>query len=165
MIELKNYPKWFITENGELYSIARGTLKKLKGYMASGYRKVEYHLRGKREYCFIHRLVAEAFLDKVEGCDVVNHIDGNKLNNHVSNLEWVTYSENSKHAQENNLTPKPPIRYGSKNNKSILAEYQIKTIRKMFADGMSNKEIAEYYGVSRDCIYDIRTGRSWSWLK
>lgn len=45
----------------------------------------------------IHRLVANAFLDKIEGSDIVNHIDGNRLNNNHSNLEWVTSRENCQH--------------------------------------------------------------------
>ena len=164
MKALMDYPHWFITEEGELYSDARGSLRRLKGYVSGGYRKVEYRLRGEREYVYIHRLVASAFVPNFDMHAIVNHLDGDKLNNHFTNLEWTTYSGNSKHAQEKGLTPKPPIRYGSKNNKAILAEYQVKTIRKMIADGMSNTEIAEYYGVSRDCIRDIRVGRSWSWL-
>lgn len=52
-----------------------------------------------KKYC-VHRLVAEAFCDKPEGCDVVNHIDNNPSNNHYTNLEWTTYSGNLKHAQE-----------------------------------------------------------------
>lgn len=59
-----------------------------------GYKKIYV----KRKSLYSHRLVALCFIDAVPGKEMVNHIDGNKTNCHVSNLEWVTASENSKHA-------------------------------------------------------------------
>ena len=58
---------------------------------------------GKPNTYLVHRLVAESFIPKVEGKDFINHIDGSRLNNHVSNLEWVTYTENNNHAFDNRL--------------------------------------------------------------
>lgn len=55
----------------------------------------------------IHRLIAEAFIPNPENKSTVNHIDGNKLNNSISNLEWNTYSENNKHAVDNGLRQSP----------------------------------------------------------
>lgn len=52
---------------------------------------------------FVHRLVAENFIDNPESKPVVNHIDGNKLNNNISNLEWCTHSENDRRVFEHNL--------------------------------------------------------------
>lgn len=52
---------------------------------------------------YVHRMVAETFLEKIEGKDFVNHLDGNKQNNKVDNLEWCTRSENMQHAHDNNL--------------------------------------------------------------
>jgi hypothetical protein len=52
----------------------------------------------------VHRLVASAFISKIDGKYDVNHIDGNKTNNHYSNLEWVTKSENTLHAVKHNIS-------------------------------------------------------------
>ena len=51
-----------------------------------------------KKNCYVHTIVANAFISKIEGKPLVNHIDGNKINNNISNLEWVNNSENIKHA-------------------------------------------------------------------
>ena len=77
---------------------------------------------GKRSSYLVHRLVALAFIPNPNNKPEVNHIDGNSFNNHVSNLEWVTRSENIKHSFKPNLK-------------------QIKQIRKLIEDGLSDIEI------------------------
>ena len=64
----------------------------------TGYYQVNLYLNG--QYCSkrIHKLVAEAFLENPDNLPVVNHIDGDKTNNHVSNLEWCTISHNTWYA-------------------------------------------------------------------
>lgn len=71
--------------------------------MHKGYKQVTLHADNKRIYRRINRLVAIAFLDNPECKQEVNHIDGNKLNNIVTNLEWVTSKENSEHAWRTGL--------------------------------------------------------------
>ena len=63
----------------------------------TGYIRVNLYNKGKKKRYFIHRLVAEAFLPKIQGKDFVNHKDGNKQNNELGNLEWCNRSENMKH--------------------------------------------------------------------
>ena len=63
-----------------------------------GYYRVHLSRRGKNHMRFVHRLVAEAFIPNDEKKPQVNHIDGNKENNNVTNLEWVTNQENNIHA-------------------------------------------------------------------
>lgn len=58
---------------------------------------------GKPKTYLVHRLVAEAFIPKAEGKDYINHIDGDRRNNHVSNLEWCNHEENNNHAFDNGL--------------------------------------------------------------
>ena len=64
-----------------------------------GYKKVILNINGKRKSKYVHRLVAETYIRKPRKryCDQVNHKDGNKSNNHYTNLEWVTNGENQKH--------------------------------------------------------------------
>lgn len=63
----------------------------------NGYRIIFLRGKDKRKKFFIHRLVASVFLDRPQGKDVVNHIDCNKVNNVLSNLEWMTFSENTQY--------------------------------------------------------------------
>lgn len=67
----------------------------------NGYYTVDLSMGNKKKTVSIHRLVADAFVDKVEGCDIVNHINLNKLDNRFNNLEWVTYKQNTQHAAKN----------------------------------------------------------------
>lgn len=67
------------------------------------YRTVTLSKNGSSKNYYIHKLVAQAFVNKIEGKDVVNHIDCCKTNNHFTNLEWVTPKENYIHAKENGL--------------------------------------------------------------
>lgn len=72
----------------------------------NGYRYVTISINAKQCNKYIHRLVAEAFIPNPNKYNLVNHLDGNKANNRVENLEWCTYKQNSQHAYQNNLMPK-----------------------------------------------------------
>lgn len=68
-----------------------------------GYKVVVFSIAGRTELFLVHRVVALKFLDRVDGKNYVNHIDGNKSNNDVSNLEWCTHSYNVQHAYDTGL--------------------------------------------------------------
>lgn len=86
-------PNYVITEKGEVINVL--TAKHLIGDINNcGYRRVCIN---KKKY-FIHRLVATYFIPNIHNKPIINHKDGNKRNNHVSNLEWATRSENDLHA-------------------------------------------------------------------
>jgi hypothetical protein len=100
---------YLISNDGVVKSIKKFMKKSSVDYLKPmlnnwGYYKVNLRQgKHKRKNASIHRLVAESFIPNNKNKPCVNHIDGNKLNNHVSNLEWCTVLENSQHAWANNL--------------------------------------------------------------
>lgn len=121
-----------------------------------GYRFIIFYGNGRRISKRIHRLVAIAFLGVQAGKEV-NHKDGNKENNCVENLEWVTRSQNAQHAYDNNLRKAHPV-LGEKNYAAKLTESKVKEIRKSL---LSQKKLALKYGVSSSVIQKIKERRSW----
>ena len=90
-------PKYKVSNYGNLVNTE--TNKPIAGTVNNrGYRRYDLCVNGKRIVKSGHRLVAEAFLEKVDGKPLINHKDGNKLNNRADNLEWCTSKENSQHA-------------------------------------------------------------------
>ena len=97
--QITNY---FITTEGKLYN--EKTKNWLKGQISkNGYLTYNISIDGIKKRLYAHRMVAETYIPFIEGKTEVNHIDGNKLNNSVENLEWVTSSENKVHAIETGL--------------------------------------------------------------
>ena len=93
---------YLVTEDGKV--INRITKKVKKTYLSkNGYERVTLWNKGKQYKMSIHRLVATKYIPNLKNLPQVNHKDGNKTNNSVSNLEWCTQSENMKHAYKNNL--------------------------------------------------------------
>lgn len=92
---VSDLPQYKISNHGRLMN-AKGRL--LKGSLSKGYVRFDLCVNGKRIVKLCHRLVAEAFLNKVVGKPFINHKDGNKANNNVENLEWCTIKENAVHA-------------------------------------------------------------------
>lgn len=86
----------------------------LKPYLnKDGYLALNLPHKGSKFKIKIHRAVAKAFIRNRKGLPMVNHKDGNKQNNNVDNLEWSTYSDNSKHAYANGLSKHTPAEAGA----------------------------------------------------
>ena len=124
-----------------------------------GYLQVQLCDDGKCTSVRVHILVAKAFIDNPLNLPKVNHKDLDKYNNLITNLEWCTQAENVQHAKANGRM----IHSNSKN--TVLTEADIPDIRKMIAVGLTNKIIAEMYGVHPGTIGCIRSGRNWSHVK
>ena len=98
--QILNYENYEIDENGNVYNVF--SKKFLKGSIGeNGYKYYRLSKNNHKKMFYAHRLVAEYFLLNPDNLPVVNHKDGNKLNNNVNNLEWVSYSDNSKHWHKN----------------------------------------------------------------
>lgn len=94
---LQRNPCYEIDDSGNIYSAHVN--RQLKPQMtAQGYLRIQLNHHGRCEYVAVHRLVAETFIPNPCNLPIVNHKDGNKSNNAIHNLEWVTQSDNIKHA-------------------------------------------------------------------
>lgn len=144
--------KYEVTDNGKVISYIRKYPKEMIGKITnSGYRMVLlYDNDGNRIYKNVHRLVAEAFIPNPDNLPEVNHKDGNKLNNHVHNLEWTTSKQNKLHCRDC---------IGSKNQKITFE--QANQIRKLKNEGMSNSEISKLYGIKKSQIGYIMQNKRW----
>jgi len=105
MIEFQN--NYYASKDGHIYSTNyTEEPKKLNAFLRKdGYVAVAIHGKGiKRRTVRVHRIIAQAYILNPENKPQVNHLDGNKSNNAVSNLEWVTAKENTKHAWDTGLS-------------------------------------------------------------
>lgn len=153
----RGLPRKVIQRNGHPYSV---TGKRISGSISpvTGYRMVTVSRDETRKLKSIHRFVATSFIPNPLNKPEVNHIDGNKLNNRVSNLEWVTSSENQIHAHRLGLQP---AMFGEGHPNSKLAWSDILKIREEYGNGKLQREIAVEFGVSRQNISDIVNFKLW----
>lgn len=125
-----------------------------------GYGEVSLYKNGKViKRAMVHRLVAQTFIKNPLKKTQINHIDCNKLNNYVENLEWCTPSENIKHSIENNLHVDNS---GELNGMSKLTKLEVSKIKKIYSKrALKQKEIANMYNVSPSLISLITSGKRW----
>ena len=144
--------------NGRRYRVKGRTLVFSKPH---GYHQVTLCDGNSKKPHKVHRLVASAFIPRTPGKDVVNHLDGNKGNNSVSNLEWTCPKGNARHARDAGLvnTARGELSGGAK-----LSSDDIKAIRSMLRSGRRQSEIASEFGVTQSNISRISTNDVWAHL-
>src|SRR5687767_12936805 len=100
--------EYSVNPSGVVWSHKRSKMMRLMDN-GTGYKRVALRSGGSCRYLYVHRLVAQAFLENHKELPEVNHKDGDKANNNVNNLEWCTRRENVEHAIRTGLFPKIPI--------------------------------------------------------
>lgn len=170
-----------ITDYKGLYMVSNhGRVKRTKKYLNSTddgilkpvviknmWPKVSLSKNNTKLNFYIHTLVAEAFIGARPEGFVVNHIDGDKQNNHVSNLEYISVGDNNRHAFFTGLNNC----IGEQNPASKLTELEVNEIRQRYCiTEISYSQLAYEYGISKTQIGDILKGKSWThtnkyWLK
>lgn len=154
-----------VVEWEEFYAVSNlGRVKRLQGCQCrydrvlriqphEGYPHVTLCVLPKRQFIAVHRLVAKTFLGPYPLNKEVNHIDHNKMNPRLGNLEYVTRKENiEKAVQQGRLQGR---------RRRVLKSSDIPIIRRMLSDGCTQSVIAQLFNVSRDAISGIKRGLNW----
>jgi NUMOD4 motif./HNH endonuclease. len=128
-----------------------------------GYPIANLNRDGRRQIIPVHKLVALAFIGPRPAGKEINHLDGNKTNNALPNLEFVTPSENMRHSYRV-LGRRVGARYGSEHVSSKLKEEQVLEIVRRYKGGERQHAIAACFGVHQVLVSQIVSGKAWSWL-
>lgn len=161
--DIEGYPNYKISSLGRLKSIKFKNHRFITGaFDKDGYIRIGLSNNSGIKYTRLHRLVAEAFIENKENKPFVNHKNGIKDDNRLDNLEWVTASENTRHAYSTGLHSQ----LGERNACSKLTKEQVLEIKRLYRDtNITHKEIAEKFGLHPEYPHLIKDGRRWGWLK
>jgi len=159
--------KYSVTSHGRVFSHFyrnnHRTVELSQTTHPEGYKRVKFPLGYPGSHIKVHRLVAMAFHPNPNQLPQVNHLDGNKGNNHYLNLEWTDNSGNQRHAFANGLQSE---RKGEAHNMHKLTEQNVLEIRRLLSLGKyTQAQIGKLFGVTNYCVHDIKQGRSWAHIK
>lgn len=134
--DIKGFENYQVSNLGRIYSKKRRACLKVKRLAGRGYYQIRLSKNGRYYYKNLHRLIAETFIPNPDNYRTVNHINGNKLDNRLSNLEWADDCKQQHEACLLGLRP---------TTRHILTEEEIIEVYKMYSKGTPIKEIAELY--------------------
>lgn len=143
--EIEGFENYIICTDGTVHNKKRHNISRWKDNV--GYLQVKLSKEGKWYYKRVHRLVAEAFIPNPHNLKQVNHIDGDKTNNEVSNLEWIDNKNNTQHGYDNNL-------YHSK-HRNIKIEVYDKITHQLINTYKSIRETANELNINRKTLSRI----------
>lgn len=157
--QIPGYPEYTVDTEGNIYSFKRGTKYKMRQNIdATGYPSVHLSLNGKAKRHNIHRVVAEVFIPNPENKPCVNHKNSVRHDNSVSNLEWVTYSENNLHGRE--FGHNKPL-FGEDAHNALITNEVARSVYLYLMCGHRNIEAAEKFNIPLGVVTGIKSRRSY----
>lgn len=152
-----DWPDYEVSSTGQVRSRKSGRVRIRRQHLsAHRYHAVVLSMDGRTKRAKVAHLVARAFLGPRPADSTVNHKDGDRLNNHAANLEYITQGENNRHAYELGLRKK-----GEQHHSAKLSVEDIREIRRLVADGWTKTAVANRFGVTRPSVCDIIFGVTW----
>lgn len=160
-----NVTNYIITKQGEVYNV--NTERMLKSFVGKKcpYKAVNIQLgkRGKYKTKTIHRLIAMGFIPNPNNYPVINHIDGNKNNNSIDNLEWCSFSDNTNHAIKTGLQ-KITILTPEQSSLTKHTKLEAENVCKLLSKGYSPKALKRLFDIDYDFANKIYRRKTWKEL-
>ena len=159
MRAIPGYPGYFVTENGVVFSNKTGVFRTIKQTVnpVSGYLQIMLRPSSKVQHARrLHTLVLTAFVGERPADRECRHLDGNKYNNHISNLIWGTKKDNLADRCAHGATAK-----NEDHGMSKLTNAEVRVIKKLIALGVKNRRIGEIFNVTPSNVHCIRHGKTW----
>lgn len=157
--EIFGFPTYRVSNFGRVVNTVSGRI--LKNTIGSeNYLRIGlYSETAKNKKKLVHRLVGEAFLENPENKPEINHIDGDKQNNVIFNLEWCTSSENQKHAYSTGL--QISTLQGVGHFAAKISSKDVRMIRILGAIGIKQKSIGKRFGINQQNVSLICSRKAW----
>ena len=152
---IDGYNNYFISNDGDILNLHTGRIMKAN-VNRDGYALITLYKNSTPKTYQVHRLVAKAFIKDDAERTQVNHINGNKLNNNLTNLEYVTRSENLQHAYDTGLKKK-----GVEHHNAKLSDADIKFIRDNYKANYTGKQLAKMFNVSKATISKVVNNKTY----
>ena len=159
MRPIENYPGFYITDNGEVFSTAngKGLIKRKYSLSKDGYKRIRLTNGGAT--LRLHREVLKAFNRMPQQGEICRHLDGNPKNNHRSNLKWGTQKENAQDCLKHGRNPFQKLK-GENSPVAKFSDKEVEEIRDWRKEGVAYKDIMEMYAISKAHVSYIINGRT-----
>lgn len=168
-VPIKGFESYKVFRDGRVWSAVKGKFLKRSvhwtGFATVGLTNTEY-TRGKVKNFYVHCLVADAFLPKVEGKNKIRHLNGNKQDNRVENLQWVSKKESQKDASGAGAWKNLPWKgtHLPHPHRHKLTEEEVLEIIELLKAEVKVSRIAREYGIKPDAVYRINHKKTWKYL-